>query len=127
MHLFPTIARFDAVYASLFKCSSLRVRDLPNLQGWLQDLYLLPGVAGTMDVDGFRESYFGQLFPLNPSGIIPAGPTAEQLGLGRVPPGRAGMGRKQQQDGGGAAAASGSEEEAAAAAGRSEDIFFLRR
>lgn len=43
-----------------------------------------------MDVDGFRESYFGQLFPLNPSGIIPAGPTAAQLGLGRDP-GRGGL------------------------------------
>lgn len=32
MHLFPTIARHDAVYASLFKCSATRVRDLPNLQ-----------------------------------------------------------------------------------------------
>ena len=30
--LFPTVVRYDAVYASLFKCSNRRVADLPNLK-----------------------------------------------------------------------------------------------
>lgn len=93
VRLFPTIVRFDAVYASLFKCSSRRVGDLPHLQAWMRDFYLLPGVKETVDVDGYRSSYFGQLFPLNPGGIIPTGPTKEDLGLG-VDPGRGSLARE---------------------------------
>ena len=87
VRLFPTIVRFDAAYATLFKCSSRRVGDLPHLEAWMRDFYLLPGVPETVDVDGYRSSYFGQLFPLNPGGIVPIGPTARDLGLG-VDPGR---------------------------------------
>ena len=39
----------------------------------------------TVDVDGYRTSYFGQLFPLNPGGIVPTGPTERDLGLGVDP------------------------------------------
>ena len=85
LRAFPTIVRFDAVYATLFKCSSRRVADMPNLRAWMQDFYLLPGVRETVDVDGYRTSYFGQLFPLNPGGIVPVGPSAKDLGLGLDP------------------------------------------
>jgi hypothetical protein len=37
------------------------------------------------------RSYFQQLFPLNPGGIIPSGPNEEDLGL-REPHGREAMG-----------------------------------
>ena len=33
------------------------------------------------DVDGARRSYYGNLFPLNPGGIVPAGPSADDLGF----------------------------------------------
>lgn len=42
-------------------------------------------VSETYSVDGARNSYYGQLFPLNPGGIIPTGPTAEDLKLGTDP------------------------------------------
>lgn len=32
LRLFPTIVRFDAVYATLFKCSRRRIADYPYLQ-----------------------------------------------------------------------------------------------
>ena len=38
-------------------------------------------VAETVDVDACRTSYYTNLFPLNPGGIIAAGPTQEDLGL----------------------------------------------
>ena len=41
LQLFPTIVRFDAMYATLFKCSRKRIKDFPNLQGWLCDVYQL--------------------------------------------------------------------------------------
>jgi putative glutathione S-transferase len=40
-----------------------------------------PQVAETVDVDACRTSYYTNLFPLNPGGIIAAGPTQEDLGL----------------------------------------------
>lgn len=43
-------------------------------------------VSETVDVDAARHSYFTNLFPLNPSGIVPAGPTAQDLGLTRALP-----------------------------------------
>ena len=33
--------------------------------------------------------YYSDLFPLNPGGIVPAGPTAADLGLTHPPPGGA--------------------------------------
>ncbi|CAM9273559.1 unnamed protein product, partial [Hapterophycus canaliculatus] len=61
LRLVPTALRFDAVYATLFKCSNKRWRDYPALHAWLRDVYQLPGVAETIDVDGVRKSYFAQL------------------------------------------------------------------
>ncbi|CAM9160868.1 unnamed protein product [Choristocarpus tenellus] len=87
LRLLPTALRFDAVYATLFKCSTKRFSDFPSLQLWLRDVYQLPGVAGTFDLEDARRSYFSQLFPLNPGGIIPCGPTVEDMDL-TVPAGR---------------------------------------
>ena len=46
----------------------------------------MPGQAlqirDTVDVDDCRRSYFKQLFPLNPGGIVPYGPTEADLKLG---------------------------------------------
>lgn len=87
LRLFPTIVRFDAAYAGLFRCGRRRVADYPNLQGWMRDVWQIkvPGssmqVLDTVDVDGCRRSYYSSLFPLNPSGIIPSGPTAADLQL----------------------------------------------
>ena len=69
----------------MFRCASRRVADFPALQAWMQDVWLLPGVAATVDVEGVRQSYHRQLFPLNPSLIVPRGPTAAQMGLGAPP------------------------------------------
>ena len=85
VRLFPTTVRLDAVYGPLFRCSSFRVADFPSLHAWMRDVYSLPGVAATVDLDACRRSYFGSLFPLNPSGIVPSGPTEMSLGLGRDP------------------------------------------
>jgi hypothetical protein len=46
-------------------------------------------VSDTVDVDACRSSYYRNLFPLNPGGIIPSGPTAADLQL-QQPAGRGG-------------------------------------
>lgn len=42
-------------------------------------------VKDTFDLEEARRSYFSSLFPLNPGGIVPSGPTAEDLKLDEDP------------------------------------------
>ncbi len=41
VRLYPTLIRFDSVYATLFKCSKRRIADYPGLQAWLRRMYNL--------------------------------------------------------------------------------------
>ncbi|MBD0270133.1 MAG: glutathione S-transferase family protein [Cyanobacteria bacterium Co-bin8] len=79
VRLFTTLFRFDAVYYGLFKCNRRRIQDYPNLGPYLRDLYQLPGVASTCDLEAVKRDYYGNLFPLNPGGIIPDGPDVAYL------------------------------------------------
>lgn len=79
VRLFTTLIRFDVAYYNLFKCNRRRIADYPNLSGYVRDIYQLPAIARTCDVDAIKRDYFGNLFPLNPGGIIPLGPNLESL------------------------------------------------
>jgi glutathionyl-hydroquinone reductase len=79
VRLFTTLFRFDAVYYSLFKCNHRRIQDYAHLGPYLRRLYQLPGVAATCDLEAVKRDYYGNLFPLNPGGIIPAGPDLAYL------------------------------------------------
>jgi putative glutathione S-transferase len=72
--LFTTLLRFDAVYYSHFKCNRNRIEDCPNLSGYLRDLYQVPGVAETVDMDQIKRHYYASHAHLNPTGIVPKGP-----------------------------------------------------
>ena len=79
IRLFTTLFRFDVVYYGLFKCNRRRIQDYQNLGAYLRDLYQLPGVAKTCDLESVKRDYYGNLFPLNPGGIIPSGPDISNL------------------------------------------------
>jgi glutathionyl-hydroquinone reductase len=79
VRLFTTLFRFDVVYYSLFKCDRQRISDYPNLGGYLRDLYQIPGIAGTCRLEDVKRDYYGNLFPLNPGGIIPSTPNVSRL------------------------------------------------
>ena len=79
VRLFTTLFRFDIVYYGLFKCNRRRIQDYRHLGAYLQDLYQLPGVADTCDLESVKQDYYGNLFPLNPGGIIPSGPDLTNL------------------------------------------------
>ncbi|WP_019499050.1 glutathione S-transferase family protein [Pseudanabaena sp. PCC 6802] len=74
IRLFTTLFRFDIAYYGLFKCNLRRIQDYPHLSVYLRALYRLPGVASTCDLESVKRDYYGNLFPLNPGGIIPLGP-----------------------------------------------------
>jgi len=71
IRLFTTLIRFDAVYYTLFKCSLRSIESYPNLSRYVKDIDSLSGVKETYDLKVIQKDYFGNLFPLNPSGIIP--------------------------------------------------------
>lgn len=79
IRLFTTLFRFDIVYYGLFKCNRRRIQDYKNLSGYLRDLYQLPGVAETCNLEAVKRDYYGNLFPLNPGGIIPQGPALDLM------------------------------------------------
>jgi putative glutathione S-transferase len=77
--LFATLIRLEMVYAPLFGCSRKPLGHFPALWHWRARLYGWPGVAATCDAVAWRRDYFGALFPLHPSGIVPAGPDLATL------------------------------------------------
>lgn len=72
--LYPTLVRFDPVYHTHFKCNRNFLRDYPNLQGYLRELYQVPGVAGITRPDHFVRHYYVSHESINPARIIPINP-----------------------------------------------------
>ena len=71
---FVTLVRFDAVYHTHFRCNGARIVDYTNLWAYTRELYQLPGVADTVDMDQIKLHYYTTHDELNPKRIIPAGP-----------------------------------------------------
>ncbi|MCU0524770.1 MAG: glutathione S-transferase family protein [Elainella sp. Prado103] len=72
--LFTTLLRFDPVYYLHFKCNLLRIVDLPNLGGYLRDIYQTPGVKETCNLDHIKRHYYMSHPKVNPTRIVPQGP-----------------------------------------------------
>jgi putative glutathione S-transferase len=77
IRLFTTLIRFDAVYVGHFKCNIRRLADYPNLSAYTRDIYQWPGVAETVNFEHIKRHYYESHRSINPSGIVPAGPTIE--------------------------------------------------
>jgi len=77
--LFVTLVRFDPVYYVHFKCNVHLIAQLPNLFGYLRDLYQIPGIANTVDFDHIKRHYYITHDDINPSGLVPIGPAQDLL------------------------------------------------
>lgn len=77
IRLFTTLIRFDAVYYTHFKCNLRRIVDYPNLWGYTRDIYQLPGVAETVNMEHIKRHYFESHRHINPFGIVPEGPVLD--------------------------------------------------
>lgn len=75
--LFPTLVRFDSVYHLHFKCNRKRLIDYPNLWAYTRDLYQVPGVAGTVNLDHIVRHYHYSHDTINPNRIIPINPVLD--------------------------------------------------
>jgi putative glutathione S-transferase len=72
--LFTTLIRFDAVYYGHFKCNRRRIVEYPNLSGYLRDLFQMPGVKDTVDIEHIKQHYYYSHVQINPTRIVPLGP-----------------------------------------------------
>ncbi|MGB5133779.1 MAG: glutathione S-transferase C-terminal domain-containing protein [Prochlorococcaceae cyanobacterium] len=79
VQLFPTLIRLELVYAPLFGVSRRPLWQFPALWQWRSRFHQLPGVADSCWPEAWRRDYFGALFPLHPSGIVPEGPALATL------------------------------------------------
>lgn len=77
--LFTTLVRFDPVYVGHFKCNIRRIADYPALSGYLRELYQMPGIAGTVNMDHIKNHYYGSHETVNPTRIVPVGPELDLL------------------------------------------------
>lgn len=79
-----TMLRFDGVYSPLFGAGGKHLRlecDYPSTFQWLKRCWQMDGVVESIDIADACSSYYRQLFPLNPGGILPSSPTASSLRL----------------------------------------------
>ncbi|WP_304164691.1 glutathione S-transferase C-terminal domain-containing protein, partial [Lonsdalea britannica] len=74
LRLWTTLVRFDPVYHTHFKCDRWRLTDYENLYGFTRDIYQLPGIAETVNMDHIRHHYYRSHATINPYGIISVGP-----------------------------------------------------
>ena len=87
VRLFPTLIRWEMVYEPLFGCSKEPLWTFSNLWKWRQRFLSLPKVIDTCDSAAWRYDYFGALFPLRPSGIVPSGPNLVKIVNSKAPNG----------------------------------------
>ena len=78
VRLFTTLARFDVVYHGHFKCNRNQLVEMPNLWGYARDLFQTPGFGETIDFDQIKKHYYVVQSDVNPSGIVPKGPTVDR-------------------------------------------------
>jgi putative glutathione S-transferase len=72
--LFTTLVRFDPVYHGHFKCNLRRLVDYRSLWAYTRDLYQVPGVAETVNLDHIKRHYYVTHRAINPTGVVPRGP-----------------------------------------------------
>tara|TARA_Y100001968_G_C19438502_1_gene761165 strand:+ start:1741 stop:2718 length:978 start_codon:yes stop_codon:yes gene_type:complete len=79
IRLFPTLIRWEIVYAPLFGCSKKSLKSFPSILDWRKKFFKIANVKDTCDSEAWRNDYYGALFPLRPSNIVPKGPNLENI------------------------------------------------
>ena len=96
VRLFTTLVRFDPVYHGHFKANRNLLSAMPALWGYARDLFQTPGFGDTVDFAQIKEHYYAVHRDINPSGIVPLGPSLEGW---LTPHGRESLGGRPFGDG----------------------------
>ena len=75
VRLFTTLARFDPVYHGYFKCNRSKLAEMPVLWAYARDLFQTPGFGDTIDFVQIKQHYYIVHTDINPTRIVPNGPT----------------------------------------------------
>ncbi|KAE9607314.1 putative glutathione S-transferase [Lupinus albus] len=74
IRLFVTLIRFDEVYAVHFKCNKKLLREYPNLFNYTKDIFQIPGISSSVNMEHIKLHYYRSHPSINPFGVIPLGP-----------------------------------------------------
>ncbi len=77
--LFTTLIRFDPVYHGHFKCNIKQIADYPAIYRYMKSLYQHPGIAGTVNFDHIKRHYYYSHTMINPTQVVPVGPSQNLL------------------------------------------------
>ncbi|GMH27735.1 hypothetical protein Nepgr_029578 [Nepenthes gracilis] len=77
IRLFVTLIRFDEVYVVHFKCNKKTVHEYPNLFNYTKEIFQIPGMSSTVNMEHIKSHYYGSHPSINPLGIIPIGPNID--------------------------------------------------
>jgi glutathionyl-hydroquinone reductase len=73
IRLFVSLIRFDEVYAIYFKANARLVMLTPSLLNFCREIYQIPGVAETCQMDQIKAHFFGSHAEWNKYSVIPRG------------------------------------------------------
>ncbi|RLN93471.1 hypothetical protein BBJ28_00003371, partial [Nothophytophthora sp. Chile5] len=77
LRLFTTLIRFDEVYHVHFKTNKKMIKDYPNLSNYTRDIYQIPPVAKSVNMQHIKLHYYASHTHLNTFGIVPVGPNVD--------------------------------------------------
>ncbi len=76
IRLVTTLLRFDHVYYVHFKCNLKKISEYSNLSRYLQELWKISAIRETTFIDHFKRHYYYSHDFINPSRIVPLGPSS---------------------------------------------------
>ncbi|KAI8323229.1 hypothetical protein GQ54DRAFT_258605 [Martensiomyces pterosporus] len=72
LRLFTTIVRFDPVYHGHFKCNLKQIATgYPNILRWTREVYQLPGIKETVNMEHIKKHYYMSHTMINPTQVVP--------------------------------------------------------
>ncbi|MGI8614439.1 MAG: glutathione S-transferase C-terminal domain-containing protein [Nocardioidaceae bacterium] len=74
---FTTLARFDSVYQTHFKCNRNKITEDTVVGPYLRDLMQTPGLGDTVNEAHIKNHYYTVHTDLNPRQIVPLGPATD--------------------------------------------------
>lgn len=78
---YTTLIRFDAVYHGHFKANRNKISEMPNVSGYLRELFQTPGFGDTTDFTEIKQHYYIVHREINPTQVVPLGPDVSGLAL----------------------------------------------
>ena len=76
---YVTLVRFDAVYHGHFKTNRNKISEMPNVYGYLRELFQTPGFGDTTDFIEIKQHYYIVHREINPTQVVPTGPDLSGL------------------------------------------------